>query len=388
MRRTTACAGPATCWDWCSPSSASGSSCCSRSSPWATTEGVTEDVQSAFARLLRQFIQVPLNLVQAAVILSVPWIVVVERLTHRAFRQVLEALAAGLIAAGLASFAATALAGLSSPALTRGLSVPVDGVLTVVIPPFVTAISAFLTTSGSRDQRRTVAWSWNLYWLALTIAVITGELSLPGVLVTVLLGRAVGLGVRYAAGVYNERAYGATLVEGIRRTGLDPVRVVRVGEIREGVVPHTELASTTAPIGHTEAMLDLLGRGSEVVFRPTVPHTTVTRAASGETDPVGVNPAALPVPPRPAAHPEPAESYAGAIARAGDAAARALERPGQGRVYAVTDADGVRWDVVVLDGDRQVIGWLASAWASLRLHGHRTARGHQPAVGGRAGRPS
>lgn len=335
-----------------------------------TTEGVTEDVQSAFARLLRQFIQVPLNLVQAAVILAVPWIVLVERLAHRAFRQVLEALTAGLVAAAVAWFAAAALTEFAGPALTRGLSVPVDGILTIVIPPFFTAISAFLTTSGSRDQRGTVAWSWNLYWLALTIAVITGEISLPGAFVTVLVGRAVGLGVRYAAGVYNERAYGAALVEGIRRTGLDPVRVVRVGEIREGVVPHTELASSTAPIGHTEAVLDLLGRGAEVVFRPAAPRTP----AAGEqaVDPVGVNPDALPLPARVPPwreHTEPAEGSAEAIARAEDPAARALERPGQGRVYAVTDADGKRWDVVVLDGDRQVIGWLASAWASFRLRG-------------------
>jgi uncharacterized membrane protein YbhN (UPF0104 family) len=337
-----------------------------------TLEGVTEDVQSAFARFLRQFIQVPLNLLQALVILAVPWIVLVERLTHRAFRQIMEALAAALIATALAYLAASALGGLAGPALTRGLSVPVGGVLTVVIPPFMTAISAFLTTSGSRDQRRTVAWSWNLYWIALTIALITVEISLPGALVTVLLGRAVGLGVRYAAGVYNERAYGAALVEGIRRAGLDPVRVVRVGEIREGVIPHTALASTRAPIGHTEAMLDLLGGGSvEVVFRPHVPHTTVTRAEE-QPEPVGVSPDAPPVPPRARAqteHPEPAEGSAEAIARAADAAARALERPGQGRVYAVTDAEGTRWDVVVLDGDRLVIGWLASAWASFRLRG-------------------
>ena len=44
-------------------------------------------------------------------------------------------------------------------------------------------------------------------------------------------------------------------------------------------------------------------------------------------------------------------------------------------MYAVLDADGVRWDAVVLDRDRQVIGLIASMWSTLRLRGleRRTA---------------
>jgi uncharacterized membrane protein YbhN (UPF0104 family) len=337
-----------------------------------TTEGVTEDVQSAFARLLRQFIQVPLSLLQAAVILLVPWGVLIERLVHRGYRQLAESVAAGILAAIVASLVQAGLTTFGSPTLTRGLTVLVEGQLTVAIPPFVTALAAFLTTAGSRGQRRTVAWSWNLYWAALTIAVITGELTLPGALVTVLLGRAVGLAVRYAVGVSNARAYGAALVEGIRRAGVDPVRVVRVGDLPADVVPHSELTTTTAPIGHTEHILELAGYG------------TGTPGEASRARPAGAGQVGATQPrdgsDRPEPLPAPAttagrtvetlvEGTSEAIERATDAAVRALARRGQGRVYAVTDARGRRLDVVALDGDRQVIGTLASVWDSLRLRG-------------------
>lgn len=356
-----------------------------------TTEGVTEDVQSAFARLLRQFIQLPMNLLQAVVILLVPWIVVVERLVRRAFRHLMEAIAAGIAGSVVGWITLMALTSFASPALTRGLSIAVDGDVVVAVPPFVTAISAFLTASGSRDQRRSVAWSWNLYWAALTISVITAELTLPGALVTVLLGRAVGLAVRYAVGVHNERAYGATLVEGIRRAGIDPVRAVRVGELPDELTPHSEIVTTTAPLGHTEHMLDMSPAPVGGTLAAELPAATrlsgtvqeyrspVLRETAGprqeQVEQMALELAATGPPSAVASstagvlRPEQTGGSLEAIARATDPAARALERPGQGRVYAVTDTAGRRCDVVVLDGDRQVIGTLASVWASIRLRG-------------------
>jgi uncharacterized membrane protein YbhN (UPF0104 family) len=385
----------------------------------STTEGVTEDVQSAFARLLRQFIQLPLSLLQAAVVLLVPWIVVIERLVRRAFRQVVEAIAAGVLAALLAGLAVAALTALDSEPVTRGLSVVVDDEIVVGIPPFLTALAAFLTMAGTREQRRSVAWSWNLYWTALIIALITGELTVPGALVTVLLGRAVGLGVRYVVGVSSKRAYGLALVDGIRRAGIDAVRVVRVGELGEGVVPHQELVTTSAPLGHTEQVLELTGRRTAAAEEAGVaaggssaeeagvaaggssaeeaavgagesPAEEVAVGASASSAPASrpafaagawrapeaaLRPGAVSapmddvVPPDVVDTVEMAEGSLEAIGRAADPAARALERPGQGRVYAVTDSTGTRRDVVVLDGDRQVLGTLASAWAALRLRG-------------------
>jgi uncharacterized membrane protein YbhN (UPF0104 family) len=47
----------------------------------------------------------------------------------------------------------------------------------------------------------------------------------------------------------------------------------------------------------------------------------------------------------------------------------ALERAGGNRVYAVYDDAGTRWDAIVLDGDRQVLGLVSQTWRALRLRG-------------------
>src|SRR5674476_977467 len=101
----------------------------------------------------------------------------------------------------------------------------------VTSPALMTGTAGLLTAAGQRSRRRTVAWSWNLLWIALGVALITGAVTLPGALLTVLIGRTSGLGLRYAFGVRSERAYGPALVEGIRRAGFTPVRLIRVRDV-------------------------------------------------------------------------------------------------------------------------------------------------------------
>src|SRR5699024_5447350 len=46
-----------------------------------------------------------------------------------------------------------------------------------------------------------------------------------------------------------------------------------------------------------------------------------------------------------------------------------MEREGWNRVYAIDGANGRRWDAIVLDEDRQVIGLLSQVWMALQLRG-------------------
>jgi uncharacterized membrane protein YbhN (UPF0104 family) len=52
-----------------------------------------------------------------------------------------------------------------------------------------------------------------------------------------------------------------------------------------------------------------------------------------------------------------------------DPATAALARATDARVYALTTTDGRRLDLVVMDGDRQVVGMLQRFWRSIRLRG-------------------
>jgi uncharacterized membrane protein YbhN (UPF0104 family)/tRNA A-37 threonylcarbamoyl transferase component Bud32 len=264
-----------------------------------TTTGVAEDVQG-FASVLRQLLNVPVAVLEGVVTIVVPVAVLIELVLRRLGRQLLESMGAAVAAILLCTGLTWAIATFGSPGLVAGLSVHVQAADVLTVPGYVGLISGLLTATGPRGRRRTVTWSWNLLWVAIGVVLITGQVSLPGVVIAVLLGRVAGLGVRYLSGVQSERAYGTGLVDGVRRAGFEPLRLARVP--------------------------DDPGPGAAV----------------------------------PGAAAAPADPYA---------AARALTRYSDHRVYELTTVDGQHLDVVVLDGDRQVIGMLSRLWRSLRLRG-------------------
>jgi len=262
-----------------------------------TTTGITQDVQGV-AVIVRRILFVPVAVLEGLVTFIAPVAVLAELVMRRLVRQAFEAVAAGLLAVLAALLAAWLITKWGVPDLRSAFSVwsrEANQAL-VTIPALMTGTAGLLTAAGQRGRRRTVAWSWNLLWIALGVALITGAVTLPGALLTVLIGRTSGLGLRYAFGVRSERAYGPALVEGIRRAGFTPVRLIRVRDVA-------------------------------------------------------------------AAHP------GGDDALATDLAAVAITRYGDNRVYAMTTESGDRLDVVVLDGDRQVVGILTRFWRSMRLRG-------------------
>ncbi|MCL1869040.1 MAG: flippase-like domain-containing protein [Promicromonosporaceae bacterium] len=175
----------------------------------------------------------------------------------------------------------------------------------LTIPAYVSAVSALLTVAGPRTRRRTVRWSWNLLFVALLIVLIVGRVSLPGVLLAILIGRLAGQAIQYLSGVRSERAYGPALVQAVRRAGFRPTALVRVRDLG---------------------------------------------AASGVDDLARLEDVA-------------------AVTTSSDPAAVALTRSGDNRVYAMVDQSGMRHDVVVLDGDRQVVGIVTRLWRALRMRG-------------------
>jgi len=262
-----------------------------------TTQGVTQDVRGV-STLLRNILLVPANVLEGLLTIAVPILVLTELAIRRLGRQVLEALAAAVLGLLVAVATLWLVRTWGSTALVSSLTVVIDDKRDLAVPALLSAIAGLLTAAGTRARRRTVRWSWNLLWIVLGISLITGQISLPGAVITVLLGRVAGLAVRFAAGVYSERAYGAELVAGIRRAGFQPVRLVRVDANNDE--------------GHLIA--------------------TATERAQGPS-------------------------------------AAALARSGDKRVYEMTTGNGERFDVIALDGDRQVIGQLGRFWRSLRLRG-------------------
>ncbi|MFI9485120.1 flippase-like domain-containing protein [Promicromonospora sp. NPDC052451] len=273
-----------------------------------TTAGVTEDVRS-FNDLLATILFVPVAVLQGLVSLFAPVAVMIELGVRRLGRQIVESIVAGVTGLLLGVLTSLLVQHLGSDELVRGLSVWERGTgYVLTIPEYAVALTAMLTVAGPATRRRTVRISWNLMFAALLIVLITGQVSLPGVLLALLLGRLAGSAVQYVSGTRSERAYGPDLVEAVRRAGFAPTSLARVRDLSDGTAEST--ANGAVALGRRDG--------------GTVP---------------------------------------------GDPAALALSRAGDNRVYALYCDDEVRRDVVVLDGDRQVVGLITRLWRALRLRG-------------------
>lgn len=332
----------------------------------ATAIGVTEDVQSAVAAVLRQLLLLPVTILEGLVTFFVPILVLTIELVRRRWRTAAEAVVAGILAALVTAGLVALLEAYGSTALTMGLTITTDGGRTVAMNPFVAGLAALLTTVGPRSQRRGVRWSWTLLWGVIVLSVLRGALTLPGAVVTVLLGRAAGLAVRYATGVRNARAHGVSLVQGLRHAGLDPTRVVRL-DAAEGE-PHAWTVTTSAPIGYSEPPPEPSKAGTSATA--DVPPATTPEAQPGE---VAAGPDSEPH----RALRRQADTIVPDVLTDPQAVTAALRAPGgvtldalgPHRVYSVHDATGRRWYVTVLDGDRHVVGYLSSLWNALRVRG-------------------
>src|SRR5699024_914172 len=248
------------------------------------------------------------------------------------------------------------LENLTPDAMVRALVLYELSGTVMTISMMVAGLAAFLTGTGTKDERRLVSISWNLLWIVLVVSVIAGKSTLAGALVSVLLGRAVGLGTRYASGVLSRRAHGQVLVEGIRRAGVDARSVIRLGERADTASLRAESVVAANPIGYVPG--------------PSAAGTSLPEAEPGSEDPPATEQSLAPAPHGGPETPATAEAAAAAMGgHVQEAATIATEREGANRVYAVTDTQGRRWDAVVLDGDRQVIGWLNGVITTITRRG-------------------
>lgn len=263
----------------------------------STTEGVEQDVQSV-STLVSMLFLIPVVVLETLITLAIPIAVLTELALRKSWRQMLEAAIALALGLVLALAFVWALRMWATDSLLEGMSVRLSNQSVLTIPGYVAGLCGLLTAAGPRTRRRSVSVSWNVLWFSLAFILISGQGSIPGVFIAVLLGRMAGLIVRYVSGVKSERAHGDDLVDGIRRAGFEPISVARVRHVTD---------EHPTPLDGSDISQDF------AVHPLTVDSTT--------------------------------------------------------RVYAMHSLDGPRLDVVVLDGDRQLIGVIQRFWRSIRLRG-------------------
>ena len=362
-----------------------------------TTTGVTQDVQNALAVVLRRILLFPLQAVEGLTTFIVPLAVLLDRLLRRSWRSCGQAVLSGLAGYVVALAAMTGLVMWGPTALVMGLTVTASGTAQLGVSTVFASMAGLLTGAGDRNSSTTMRSGWAAMLVVLGLAVLRGALTLPGAVLSLLLGRAVGLLVRYVFGVEDRRAHGVTLVRALRRAGIDAVRVVRMDRAPEA---RAWVVTTDAPLGYTEQVREQVrevplasAASTDVVDGvPTDPRTAVetpppAHPVGGVADPAG-SPAAEPST-SPASTPgtesatEPAAAdpvgantirpatdvdLAAVLAEA-SSDALSQKRASVHRMYAVWDSAGERRNVTLLDADRQVAGFLSNIWDQIRIKG-------------------
>ena len=362
-----------------------------------TTTGVTQDVQNALAVVLRRILLFPLQAVEGLTTFIVPLAVLLDRLLRRSWRSCGQAVLSGLAGYVVALAAMTGLVMWGPTALVMGLTVTASGTAQLGVSTVFASMAGLLTGAGDRNSSTTMRSGWAAMLVVLGLAVLRGALTLPGAVLSLLLGRAVGLLVRYVFGVEDRRAHGVTLVRALRRAGIDAVRVVRMDRAPEA---RAWVVTTDAPLGYTEQVREQVreaplasAASTDVVDGvPADPRTAVetpppAHPVGGAADRAG-SPAAEPsTSPASAPGTELATESAAAdpvgantirpatdvdlAAVLAEASSEALsqERASVHRMYAVWDSAGERRNVTLLDADRQVAGFLSNIWDQIRIKG-------------------
>lgn len=319
----------------------------------ATTTGVTQDVQNALAVVLRKILVFPLQAMEGLATFILPLAVLLDRTLRRAWYSAGEAVL-GAIGGYLAAQASLLIITTWAPeALISGLTVTASGTARVGISAVLASLAGLLTGAGDRISSTTVRNGWAALWVIVGLAVLRSALTLPGAILSILVGRGIGLLLRIVLGVEDRRAHGIALIRAMRRAGVDAVRVVRMDhapEVRAWSV------TTDAPLGYTEQV------------RETPLTAPVTTDSEG---------APAPSPPQPALVAQqganslsPADDVdLGAVLTEASSAVLAEGRPSVHRIYAVWDSSGRRRDVTLLDSDRQMAGFLGTLWDRIRVKG-------------------
>ncbi|MGC4175408.1 lysylphosphatidylglycerol synthase transmembrane domain-containing protein [Demequina sp.] len=208
-----------------------------------TSAGITEDIQGV-SSFVQRLLVAPVNIISGIITIVIPGYVIIALAIRKEPRRILEIIGASVVGFMLTGIAALLLLSFASEPLLSSLSIRnADGTTSLQLPAYISAVSAMVTASGTRLGGRTTTWSWTLLWVGSAIGVVTGIVTAPAAILTILIGRVAGLAARYAVGSNADRAYGDALVDGIRRAGFEPRRLVRADATNnytpEGIDPMT-----------------------------------------------------------------------------------------------------------------------------------------------------
>jgi len=190
----------------------------------ATARGVQIDAVGASSKLPHAVLAL-LGVAATLALLLWPAALAIRQLSRRQPRRLVEAVLTGGATLALVALANAALQHGAASALYDAIAIrhaggngPLDG--------YLAGLAAYATIIGLTGPSR---WRTAL-WLAVGVYAIaslaTASTTVLSLLITLLLGRAIGLGVRYAAGEWSQRPTAEEIAAGLDSAG-HPVTVMR-----------------------------------------------------------------------------------------------------------------------------------------------------------------
>lgn len=194
----------------------------------ATATGVETDVVAASERLASGLIR-PLHGLAFIALVVLPIALAVRLVVIRQIRRLGEAIAIGLVAAGVtvACNAVLTLAALSGlyHALLR-----VNGVAGApALDPYLAGLVGYLTVIGLSGRPRWRTWFWLAigFYCVTSLALGRQSSTVLSLLIALLIGAAVGAGLRYAIGTNTDRPTAAEIAAALSAAGPPLTKISR-----------------------------------------------------------------------------------------------------------------------------------------------------------------
>jgi uncharacterized membrane protein YbhN (UPF0104 family) len=192
----------------------------------ATATGVQIDAVGASRRLPHPVLAL-LGIAATLALLLWPAAIAIRQLTRRQPRRLGEAALTGAVAIALVALANTAMRHGAAAHFYHAIAVPGSGSgATGPLDGYLAGLAAYATIIGLTGPS---PWRTGL-WLTVGVYVLTSlgtaSTTVLSLLITLLFGRAIGLGVRYAAGEWSQRPTAEAIAAGLGSAG-HPVAVMR-----------------------------------------------------------------------------------------------------------------------------------------------------------------
>lgn len=198
----------------------------------ATTSGLESDLNQATTRIPGIIITFT-SIVAGLGFIGLPIAVSISLLVRRRGRQLLDALAALVVAVVIGAMINAVVREFASAQMLQaltGISVPSD---TAAINGSVAGMVALVTVARLIERPRWAVLSILVLVSINLVLLVGGQITIIGVLLTLLLGWAVGLLVRYLAGTPSTRPTGLEVAAALENDGF-PLAVLRASSTTRG----------------------------------------------------------------------------------------------------------------------------------------------------------